>query len=242
MRTTRLIAGTVSAALLGLAPITIASPSSATDNLTTTTTLEFPYVEAGSAATYGDDVIIRGAVTDNLGSSAYDGTVTLFQYTTDNPGGFPVATVPASGYLAFPEVKATENSTFKAVYSGYAATSTYEDNYAPSESTVVGLPVQRKVTIGKAKANLTVKGKVKPDYKKSKVKIAIKKGKKYKKFKTVKTDKKSRFQVRLPAAKRGKRLYFKITVPGNSKFVSYSEIWYTYSYKAPLARSVAERA
>ena len=96
--------------------------------------------------------------------------------------------------------------------------------------------------VDRAKARLTIKGKVKPDYKRSKVKVQIKKGKKYKKFKTVKTDKKSKFQVRLPAARRGKKLYFKITVPGNDKFLAYSEVWYTYSYKAPLARAVAKRS
>ena len=37
MRITRLVAGTVTAGLLGLAPIAIAAPSQATDNLTTTT-------------------------------------------------------------------------------------------------------------------------------------------------------------------------------------------------------------
>jgi hypothetical protein len=241
MRITRLIAGTVTAGLLGVTPIAIAAPSQATVDLTTTTTLEFPFIEAGEAATYGEGVTIRGAVTDNTGSSSYKGTVTLYQFTASNPAGVAVATVPASGYLAFPEIKATETSTFKAVYSGYAATTTYEDNYAASESGVVGLPVQRKVSIDNAKARLTIKGKVAPKYAKKKVKVQIKKGKKYVKFKTVKTDKKSKFQVRLPAPRRGNKLYFKITVPGNSQFVAYSEIWYTYSYRAPLAKAAAQR-
>ena len=240
MRITRLIAGTVTAGLLGLTPIAIAAPSQATENLGSTTTLEFPFLEPGEPATYGDTVTIRGAVTGTDGSSSYDGTVTLYQITAANPAGVAVATVPASGYLAFPEIKATENSAFKAVYSGYAATSTYEDNYAASESVVVALPVQRKVSIDNAKARMTIKGKVAPKYKKKKVKVQIKKGKKYKKFKTIKTNKQSKFQVRLPAPRRGNKLYFKITVPGNSQFVAYSEVWYTYSYRSPLVRRAAQ--
>ena len=42
--------------------------------------------------------------------------------------------------------------------------------------------------------------------------------------------------------RRGNKLYFKITVPGNEKFLAYSEVWYTSSYKAPLARIAAERS
>jgi hypothetical protein len=134
-------------------------------------------------------------------------------------------------------------TTYKVVFNGYTepVQTEYSDNYTPSESVPFTVGVARKVTIGKAKARLTIKGKVKPDYKRSKVKVQIKKGKKYKKFKTVKTNKKSTFQVRLPAPRRGNKLYFKITVPGNEKFLAYSEVWYTSSYKAPLARSAAGR-
>ena len=114
MRITRLIAGTVTAGLLGLTPIAIAAPSQATENLGSTPTLEFPFLEPGEPATYGDTVTIRGAVTGTDGSSSYDGTVTLYQITAANPAGVAVATVPASGYLAFPEIKATENAAFKA--------------------------------------------------------------------------------------------------------------------------------
>jgi hypothetical protein len=242
MRINRLVAGTVTAGLLGLTPIAVAAPSGATDNLISTTTLELPFIEPGSAAVYGDSVTIRGSVTGNDGSTAYNGTVTLYQITAANPAGVPVATVEASGYLSFPDIEATASSVFRAVYSGYTATNTYEDTYSASTSADIALPVQRKVTIDNAKAKLTIKGKVKPDYKKSKVKVQIKKGKRYVKFKTVKTDRKSKFQVRLPAPRRGNKLYFRITVPGNADFVPYSEVWYTYSYRAPLARSAAKRA
>jgi hypothetical protein len=87
---------------------------------------------------------------------------------------------------------------------------------------------------------MTIKGKIKPDYKRNKVKVQIKKGKRYVKFKTVKTTKKSTFQVRLPAPRRGNKLYFKITVPGNSKFLAYSEVWYTYSYRSTITPRIAK--
>jgi hypothetical protein len=99
--------------------------------------------------------------------------------------------------------------------------------------------VTRNVKIDNAKARMTIKGKVKPDYKRKKVKVQVKKGKRYVKFKTVKTTRKSTFQVRLPAPRRGNKLYFKITVPGNSKFQSYSEVWYTYSYRSTITPRVA---
>ena len=237
MRTTRLIVGTISAALLGLAPIAIASPSSATENLTATVTA----TPSTTAVKYGDDLYVSVALTGSDGRSVSYGNSTLFALEAGAAAWVPVAT---SEYASstFYDVKPAANTQYKVVYNGYAATSTYQNNYAAAESAPFTIGVARNVTIGKAKARLTIKGKVKPDYKKSKVKIQIKKGKKYKKFKTVKTDKKSKFQVRLPAARRGKKLYFKITVPGNDKFLAYSEVWYTYSYKAPLARTVARRS
>ena len=122
------------------------------------------------------------------------------------------------------------NTTYKVVYSGYAAQTEYEHNYAPSESVPFTVRVQRDVTINKAKKRLTIKGKVKPTYKNKKVIIHRKKGKRWIKHKTVKTNRKSVFQVTLPPAPRGKKLYFRITVPGSSQYVKYSEVWYTYSY------------
>jgi len=237
MRITRLIAGTVTAGLLGLAPIAVAAPSSATENLTATVTA----TPSATAVKYGDDFYVSVTLTGSDGRSVSYGNSTLYAFEAGSAGWVPVATGDYAS-SSFYDVKPAANTQYKVVYNGYAATSTYQNNYAPAESAPFTVGVARNVTIGKAKARLTIKGKVKPDYKKSKVKIQIKKGKKYKKFKTVKTDKKSKFQVRLPAAKRGKRLYFKITVPGNSKFLAYSEVWYTYSYKAPLARSAAEKA
>lgn len=238
MRITRLVAGTVTAGLLGVTPIAISAPAHAvTENRTTTTTIELLYVEPGTAAAYGDDVALRGTVLDNTGASTYEGTVTLYQITAANPAGIAIATVPASGYIAFPDVKATENSAFKAVYSGYAATATYENNYAASEAVPVALPVTRKVVFKNPKGTL-IKGKVTPDYGKKKIKVQKRVGKKWKKFKTFKTTSTGTYKFTLPAPRRGKT-QFKISVPGNAQFTTWETTGYTYSSRTAVAPRAA---
>jgi hypothetical protein len=237
MRITRLIAGTVTAGLLGLTPIAVAAPSqAATENRTTTTTLELPYIDPASPPAYGEGLTIRGAVVDNTGATTYKGTVTLYQVTAANPAGVAIATVPAGGYLAFPEVIATESSTFRAVYSGYAATSTYEHNYAASEAVPVAVPVTRKVVLKNPKGTM-LKGKITPNYGKKKIKVQKKVGKKWKKFKTFRTTSAGKFRFTLPAPRRGK-WQWKITVPGDSQFATWSTIGRTYSYKLPASHRV----
>ncbi|UUZ60398.1 hypothetical protein [Nocardioides sp. B-3] len=142
----------------------------------------------------------------------------------------PVAT-GTSPYSSFYDVKPTMNTSYKVVYSGYTATSTYDDNYVASESAPFTVAVVRDVKIDNAKARMTIKGKVKPDYKNQKVKIKVKKGKRYVKFKTIKTTSKSTFQVRLPAPGAAPRSSSsRSRSPGNAQFVTYSDVWYTYTY------------
>lgn len=235
MRITRLVAGTVAAGLLGITPIAVAAPSQATVNLTTTTTA----TPSETAVAYGDEINIVVEVVGSDGNSVIDGTSTLYAMEAGSTTWAPVATGTYPGSDFYP-VKPLANTAYKVVYSGYAATTAYEDNYTASESATFTVGVARNVTISKAKARLTIKGKVKPDYKREKVKIQIKKGKTFKKYKTIRTNRKSQFQVRLPAPRRGNKLYFKITVPGSSKFLSYSEVWYTQSFRTNLTpRAVA---
>lgn len=237
MRITRFVAGTVSAGLIGLTPITIAAPSQAADTWTTTTTA----TPSSTAVTYGDDlyVSVDVASSDGYSPGGADGTVTLYAMEAGSSAWVPVATA-ASTYSSFYDVKPRATTTYKVVYSGYTDPDTvYGDNYWPSESAPFTIGVTRNVKIDNAKARMTIKGKIKPDYKRNKVKVQIKKGKRYVKFKTVRTTRRSTFQVRLPAPRRGNKLYFKITVPGNSKFLSYSEVWYTYSYRSTITPRVA---
>ena len=221
----RIIAGATAAGLLSLAPIAVSAPAgAATENHTVTLTT----TPSKTSVVYGDDLYINVSAAGSDGRSYPDGTTTLYVMPAGATAWTPVQTVEAG--MSFYDVKPAMNSAYKVVYSGYTATTSYENNYAASEAAAFTVAVQRNVTIDKAKKRLTIKGKIKPTYKKKKVIIHAKKGKRWVKHKTVKTNKRSAFQVTLPRAPRGKKLYFRITVPGDSQYVKYSEVWYTYSY------------
>lgn len=214
MRLSRTIAGLVSAGLLGVTPLALASPANATENLTATVTLDSYNIN--EVVTYGDDLRVTGAVLDQTGGSVYDGTVTLYAMT---PGSTwtAVETVDASGYLSFSSIKATSNVAFKAVYSGWTATSTYEDNVTPAESAPMSMAVKRKANL--RTKGLWLMGKIKPDFKKKKVILKRKKGKKYVPWKKVRTNKKGAFRVKAPN-KRGFK--FTLTVPSDAKFTGFT--------------------
>ena len=236
MHITRLVAGTVSAGLLGLTPIAVAAPSQAADTWSTTTTA----TPDDAVVTYGDDLYVNVDVAGSDGLGPSSGTSTLYAMEAGSSAWVPVATGAYPGSDFYP-VKPRMTTTYKVVFNGWTepVQTAYSDNYTPSESLPFTVAVQRNVKIDNAKARLTIKGKIKPDYKRKKVKVQIKKGKRYVTFKTVKTTSRSTFQVRLPAPRRGGKLYFKITVPGNAQFVQYSEVWYTYSYRTTATPRVA---
>lgn len=217
MRISRLVAGTVAAGLLGLTPVAISAPAQATDNLTATVTLETYNVQ--QPLDYGYGIRLSGAVVGSDGASVNDGTVTLYSMTPSSPTWTPVETVDASGYLSFSEIKATGNVSFKAVYSGWTATTTYEDNVTPAESAPLGMAVTRKVIFKNPRGTL-ITGKVTPDYKRKAIKVYKKIGKKYKKFKTFKTDGAGRFRFTLPAPRTG-TFKWRIVVPGNADFATW---------------------
>lgn len=230
MRITRLVAGAVSVGLLGLAPVALSAPAEAAVTVTTASTL----TSTKNVYVYGERIFFDAAVTTTDPERPYaPGSATLYMMKAGSSAWEPVSSDDGVSYLYFTNVKARSNALYKVVYPG--GTDTYDgDVFLPSESLPFELKTTRKVTIGKAKAKLTIKGKVAPKYKKKKVKIQIKKGKKYVKYRTIKTNKKSKFQVRLPAPRRGGKLFFKITVPGNKQFQQYSEVWYTYSYRSAI--------
>jgi hypothetical protein len=223
MRMPRLIAGLVTAGLLGVAPLAISAPAHA-DNLTTTSTLEVsaPLVQ------YGDDVYFNGRVTGSDGLGATYGTASLQVLTPANPVWTTVATDDSPSFVSLYDVVPATNSQYRVVYSGYTAQNAYQDTYAPSESAPVAVGVARAI---KAKTpGLRVVGKVAPDYAKKKVKVLRKVGKNYKPFKTVKTNKKSKFSVKLPAGKRGKRLYFRLYIAGDASYSTTVADYYTIRY------------
>ena len=88
MRITRLVAGTVTAGLLGLTPIAIAAPSQASDNLTTTTVA----TPSATKLVYGDDFYVSVDVDGSDGYSASYGTSTLYAMEAGSTTWVPVAT------------------------------------------------------------------------------------------------------------------------------------------------------
>ncbi len=215
MRFTRIITGTVTAGLVGLVPIAVGSPASATDNLTTTTTIS---TSSEVPITYGDDITLSADVAASDGASAYRGTVTLQVYTPANPVWTTVATSDST-YESF-EVKPTTNAAYKVVYSGYTATSTFEDNYAASESAPFEVGVERKAAF--KTPGLFLVGKITPDFGKEKVVLKRKQGKKFVAWKKVKTNKKGQFKVKAPN-KRGFK--FSVTIPGDADYVGFTDFY-----------------
>lgn len=219
MRFTRTITGAVTAGLLGLVPVAVGSPATAaTENLTTVTEVS---TYSTLPITVGDDISLRGSVTASDGGSAYDGTVTLMVSTPDVPTWTVVATSDTT-YESF-EVKPKTNAAYKIVYSGYTATTAYEDTYAPSESAPFAVTVKRKATF--KTPGLWLVGKIKPDFKKKKVTLKRKKGKKYVAWKKVKTNKKGVFRVKAPN-KRGFK--FSVTIPSDAKYTGFTDFYQVY--------------
>ncbi|UFN46283.1 hypothetical protein [Nocardioides okcheonensis] len=230
MRITRLIAGTVSAGLLGVTPLALAAPSHAADTWTTTTIAS----PNESAIVYGDEINIVVDVDGSDGFGPSSGTSTLYAMEAGSTEWVAVATGAYPGSDFYP-IKPKMNTTYKVVFGGYTepVQTPYSDNYTGSESAPFTVSVARKMTIKNPRGTF-VKGKIKPDYKKKKVLVQKKVGKKWKKFRTLKTDKKSTFQTTLPASR--KRTFFRFVVKGNSKFAASAQEGSTIAY-----RSVAPR-
>jgi hypothetical protein len=218
MRFTRIIAGTITAGLVGLVPVAVSSPASATDNLTTTTTIS-TYEEV--PITYGDEITLSADVAASDGASAYRGTVSLYVSTPSVPAWTLVAT-GTSTYESF-DVKPTTNAVYQIVYSGYTATSTYEDNYAASTSAPFTVTVKRKAVF--KTPGLYLVGKIKPDFGKKKVILKQKKGKKYVAWKKVKTNSKGQFRVKAPNRSGFK---FSVTIPSDSSFTGFTDYYQVY--------------
>ena len=225
MRTTRLIAGTVSAGLLGLTPIAIAAPSQAADTWTTTITA----TPSTARLEYGDDFYISVDLSSSDGYSpgSADGTVTLMAQEAGSAAWVPGATAENT-YASFYDVKPNMNTSYKVVYSGYTdpVQDAYADNYTPSESAPFSLGVARKIT--RPSSGFVIKGKVTPKYAKKKIVIKVSKKEKkgYKNWKTIKTNKKGKYKVRLP--RRGGTWYWSFTVKGDSKYLANGFGWRTW--------------
>lgn len=221
MRFTRIIAGAVTAGLVGLAPVAVGSPANAAVTYTTTATA----AASAPGVVYGDDISINGAVTDVNGGSVYTGTASLQVYSAKNPVWTTIQVDESAGSYFFFDVKPDSNSQYKVVYSGI--TETNGDVYLPTESAPVSVAVQRKV-----KANnrvTTFFGKITPDYAKKAVKVERKFGKNWRKYKVIKTDKKGKWRIKLPAPSR-KKTFWRFSIADDANFVGWSATGWTRRY------------
>jgi len=225
MRITRLVAGTVTAGLLGLTPIAIAAPSQAADNWTTTTIA----TPDKTSIAYGDEIYINVDVDGSDGLGPSSGTSTLYAMEAGSTAWVPVATGAYPGSDFYP-VKPTKNTTYKVVFGGYTepVQTAYSDNYAPSESAAFTVSVARKITY--PQAGFVIRGKVTPDYgnKKIVIKASRKQNKGYKAFKTIRTTSTGKYRITLP--KRGGTWYWSFAVKGDSRFLATGFVWKTTVY------------
>ena len=224
MRITRLVAGAVTAGLVGITPIAISAPAHADGQTYTpviTATLNISKSPYDPPYMYGGGFYVSGSITDpnglyDNGNSAADAAY-LQVYTSSNPVWTTIA----------------KNAQYKVVFTGSTALSAYDDSYVAGESIALNAPVTRKVVFKNPKGTL-IKGKVTPNYGKKKIKVAKLVGKKWKRFKTFKTTSAGKYRFTLPAPRRGKT-QFRITVPGNSQFTTWETKGYTYSARTALS-------
>lgn len=212
MRITRSLVGLLSAALLGLVPIAIASPAHAA----TATQVDFTINR--SKAVYGDDIYFYGTVKTTGGGYVYTGVASL-QVSEAGGAWRTVANDDTPSVLIFPARRAGSNAVYRVVYTGDAT-------YASSVSANRALKVTRD--LNERIKGVVFNGKVAPSYKRKPVVIQVKAGR-WKKFKVIRTDRRSRWSIKLPA--RSKRTYFRAVVAGDKAFVkSISRVAYTYRY------------
>jgi hypothetical protein len=223
MRITRLVAGSVTAGLLGLTPIAVAAPSQAADNWTTTTTA----TPDKTAVVYGEEIYVNVDVNGSDGLGPSSGTSTLYAMEAGSTAWVPVATGDYPGSDFYP-VKPTRNTTYKVVFGGYTdpVQTAYSDNYAASESATFSVEVARKITY--PSSGFVLKGKVSPNYGKKKIviKVSKKQNKGYKSFKKIKTTKAGKYKITLP--RRGGTWYWSFVVKGDAKYAANGFVWKTF--------------
>lgn len=228
MRITRLVAGTVTAGLLGITPIAISAAAQAAVTVVTATSLSSTQVEY----TYGDRIFFDAAVTTNDPNNAYaPGSATLYMMRGGTTAWEAVSTDEGVSYLYFTDLTAVANAQYKVVYPG--GTDGTGDVYLPSESPVFAISTARTMTIKNPRGTF-VKGKISPDYKNKKVLVQKKVGKQWKKFRALKTNTKSQFQITLPATR--KRTFWRFLAKGNTEFATATFEGSTISYRSAAPR------
>jgi hypothetical protein len=211
MRITRLIAGIVSGALLGLIPVSLAPAANAG---TSTPTVEIN--PRHTWITYGGTSYFYGRVSEPGGASISEGTAQV-QISTNAGASWTNFGSPedSSGYIVFDDAKLPQTALYRIYYSGSAT-------YASAVSNPVKVGVRRKITGSIKSRTFAVKGKVTPKFAKKNLVIKFSKNrdKGYKTWKKIKTNKLGAYSVRLPK-KRG-YYYWRIIAPGDK---AYMENW-----------------
>lgn len=226
MRLTRLIAGTVTAGLLSLAPIAAIAPA-AQANVPTTLQVQSSY----KMLTYGMTTSVRAAVTatDSRGYTAGVGVGTVsLQTKVAGKAWKTIKTATASSYVSFGQIKPKEHTQYRISYTG--GRDSYGNVFNGGVSKAVTVKVRRSLKTNGSKKTFIVKGKVAPKFAKKKVTVQVskKENKGYKKFKTLRTDKNGRFKIRLP---RRKGLnYYKFIVKKDKRFLGTSNVIWTSVY------------
>ncbi len=208
MRIPRFVAGLVSAALLGLVPVSLAAAPAQAATMPTRVDIQ----TGGSSATYGQTIQVAGNVVAHNGQEWLGvpaGTAYLQELV---PGGawrtIDTDTYPSSFYFT---VKARQNASYRVTYTGGAYR---EYTFPAANSATKGVKVKRKLKESIRK--LVFKSTVSPSYKRKKVVIQVKAGKRWKTHRVIRTDRRSRFAIKLPATR--KRTYFRAVIAGNKKF------------------------
>ena len=235
MHITRLVAGTVTAGLLGLTPITISAPAHADGQTYTpviTAKLNISDAPYEAPFMYGGGFYVSGTITDPSGIEGPSGGQAFLQVlTSSNPTWTTIAVDESPGFLFFDgDFRFTENAQYKVVFTGSTALGAWDDSYLPGESAVMAAPVTRHVVFSNPRGTL-IKGKITPGYGKKPIKVHKKVGNKWKKFRTFKTTSAGRYRFSLPAPRRGKWRW-RITVPGNAQFTPWVTVGSTYSSRA----------
>ena len=219
MRITRLVAGSVTAGLLGLTPIAIATPSQAATTYTTSVVAS----PTETQVVYGETLSVDVDVDSSEGFAPSGGTTTLLAQQAGSTQWVPVATTSGSSAY-FTNVKPQALTTYKVAYSGLTATD--GDVYQPSESAPFTVEVARKITY--PLSGFVIKGKVTPNYGKKKIviKVSRKQNKGYKSYKTIKTTSAGKYKVTLP--RRGGTWYWSFVVKGDAKYLANGFVWKTF--------------
>ena len=215
MRIRPFLAALLTTALVGptAAVISTAAPASAAESTrivsaNSNTPWMYPgYRSQGKIPAVGETLSFSIDVKTASGADVYEGSVQV-QFKPAGSSTWKTVASSSGAYL-YDNIKARQNGTYRAVYSGTSAYS--------ASSVSKTQKVQRKLTTENIRGNRAgLKGKLSP---KGKTKIVIQKksGKKWKGFRTQKTDKKGRFTIYLPAPRKG-QFQWKITFKGNKKF------------------------